>query len=146
MKIKILFPVLFLLSSFTLFGQGRDYNEKYSYTVTTYSCDEPVDFVVDAHIQGSVDLLDDGRVRVNLHYNDNAKGIGQWSGKKYVWNGPIHETWIANKGETYTYTFSWNIIGQGQLSNVLWKEVIHATVNANGELTVLFFKGFAECK
>jgi hypothetical protein len=57
MKIKILFPVLFLLSSFTLFGQGRDYNEKYSYTVTTYSCDEPVDFVVDAHIQGSVDLL-----------------------------------------------------------------------------------------
>jgi hypothetical protein len=74
-----------------------------------------------------------------------ATGLGLTSGTVYRGTGITLATVTIVPGVTDTFVDNFRIIGPGLTANLLIHEVFHATVNANGVLTVIFDRATAEC-
>ncbi len=145
MKNKILSLCLFLLGSFSLFGQGNDLNASFPFGGVFFFCDEPVQIDGTYHIISDFNIIGDGRVHGRFHINAKGKGTGLVSGAKYEWNDAINDAFNAAIGVTETFTQNWKVIGQGSATDFTLKQKFHITINANGELTVLRGDFVAEC-
>jgi hypothetical protein len=83
-----------------------------------------------------------------IHFAANpqgATGLGLTTGTVYRATGITLETVTLTTGVSDTFVNNFRIIGPGLTANLLIHEVFHATVNANGVLTVIFDRATAEC-
>src|SRR5262245_21392461 len=100
---------------------------------------EIVSFSGDLH---SVVKLTINGNRVNLHIHQNYQGVtgtGQTTGDTYVTNGTLNESFndsLTNGQANETVTEHVNYNGQGSAPNLTFHELVHVTVNANGDVTV----------
>jgi hypothetical protein len=89
-----------------------------------------------------------GRLHTTVHFQPmGATGIGLTTGDVYRATGVTRET--DNGFEIpfeATYVNNFRIIGRGKGNNLLIHEVIHVTVNARGEVTVLVEHISVECR
>ena len=98
------------------------------------------------HVVARVDIKN-GIGHLIYHENVNFSGVGS-SGAKYNLNAAQNEELnlklVANTGETTT-VINEHLVGQGPSNNLLLHILLHITVNANGDVTVDFFKVSEEC-
>jgi hypothetical protein len=81
--------------------------------------------------------------------NDHSlSGVGLSTGTKYHEVGATVEVFSFKGGAPFEYNFAitFDFIGQGPGNNVIIKENVHLTINANGITTVSFDKFTQECK
>jgi hypothetical protein len=69
-----------------------------------------------------------------------VSGVGLTTGAKYRGTGVTQERFkepVASDGSASTFSFvnNFRIIGQGPGNNLLFHDVVHVTVNANGDVT-----------
>lgn len=107
--------------------------------------EELVEFQGMYHYTETLRFSDNGKIHYKFHINAKGTGVGLSSGTTYQWNDSINESANLSPGESYTFTQTWNMIGQGDAPNLRIKARFHVTVNANGELTVLFNSSTADC-
>jgi len=111
---------------------------------------------------GGEDMLVNGSIHVIIHRTQDAQGgvlvvtrqsgafsaIGLTTGTKYVWIQVVGNVGNYLSGVPpfrFTETVTDRIVGPGPNSGQLLKETAHITVNANGELVVIFDKLISEC-
>jgi hypothetical protein len=84
-----------------------------------------------------VTLDDNGGVHAGLHVNAQASGTGGTTGANHSGHGVLNANLNANSGGAAEGTLVLNLglIGQGKVPNFKLKVTLHATVNANGDLT-----------
>lgn len=145
MKNNLFIIGLFLLGSFSLSGQGNDWNERLPFGGIFVFCDEPVQIDGTYHVIVDFDVNASGNVSFRYHINAKGKGVGLISGAKYEWNDSINDNFNGALGVTETFTQVWKVIGQGQASDFKLKQNFHITVNPNGDTTVLRGDFSAEC-
>jgi hypothetical protein len=76
-------------------------------------------------------------------------GFGLTSGGQYAVPGMLHDTYNVNgTGASATETFvnNFQMLGQGNLPDRNFHETFHITVNANGEVTVVFDNATEVCR
>jgi hypothetical protein len=97
---------------------------------------EIVVFQGDQHLVFTQTTTADGHVNLLIHWNaEGITGVGQYTGFTYRATGVTADHTVSNIGFPYTGTFinNYHVIGQGQATNGDLHEVVHFTVNANGD-------------
>lgn len=88
-----------------------------------------------------------GGFHFSLHRTWIGTGVGQATGTEYNLNWP-HEL-SENVKPPFPYTFTRmianNLVSKGDAENRIFRLVQHATINANGEVSVVFGKSTLEC-
>lgn len=125
-------------------------NERVPFT-TEYSnpCNgEIIQFEGFLHILARETADGSGGFHAVFHYNLNLRGVGQTTGATYSGTEALVDAF--NFKPPYpvdeTFTIHTNVIGQGQAPDFRVHDTFHATIDANGELTVIFEKFRAECR
>ena len=89
-----------------------------------------------------------GNVEIGFHFSPQGiTGVGLTSGATYHATGEtLGTTTIKAKGGiSDTFVNNFKIIGEGKTPNLLETDVIHLTVNANGEVTATVEKSTIRC-
>ena len=89
-----------------------------------------------------------GNVEIGFHFNpQGVTGVGLTSGATYHATGEtLGTTTIKAKGGiSDTFVNNFKIIGEGSAPNFLQTDVIHLTVNANGDVTATVEKSMIRC-
>jgi hypothetical protein len=89
-----------------------------------------------------------GNVETGFHFNPQGiTGVGLTSGATYHATGVTRGTTTikAKGGISDTFVNSFKIIGEGSAPNFLETDVIHLTVNANGDVTASVEKSMIRC-
>lgn len=110
---------------------------------------EIVVFQGDQHLVFTQTTTADGHVNMLIHWNaEGITGVGQYTGFTYRATGVTADHTISSTGFPYTGTFTnnYHVIGQGQATNGDLHEVVHFTVNANGDLTAWVTDYNFDCK
>ncbi len=81
---------------------------------------------------------------VHENYSD-LQGSGD-QGNNYVANGATNESLHLQPGEVLTLGDSFNLISKGSAPNLTVHELIHYTVNANGDLTAYIDNFSIDCR
>ena len=88
----------------------------------------------------------------SMTFHDNLQslsGTGLTTGDKYQATGSATLTFNGNFNNGQfedTFAGSFDVIGQGPDNNLLFREVQHITVNANGGVTVSFDRSSLDCR
>ena len=64
------------------------------------------------------------------------RGVGRTTGAKYQANGGRNVTTNTNKGRSLTNIFTSVLVAQGNVPNFTRQNIIHCTVNENGEIII----------
>lgn len=89
-----------------------------------------------------------GNVEVGFHFNPQGiTGVGLTTGATYHATGETLGTTTikANGGFSDTFVNNFKIIGEGSAPNFLQTDVIHVTINANGEVTASVERSTIRC-
>jgi hypothetical protein len=89
-----------------------------------------------------------GNVEIGFHFNPQGiTGVGLTSGATYHATGETLGTTTirANGGISDTFVNNFKIIGEGRAPNFLETDVIHLTVNAQGEVTASVEQSMIRC-
>jgi hypothetical protein len=89
-----------------------------------------------------------GNVEIGFHFNPQGiTGVGLTSGATYHATGETLGTTTirANGGISDTFVNNFKIIGEGRAPNFLETDVIHLTVNAQGEVTASVERSMIRC-
>jgi hypothetical protein len=110
----------------------------------------------EVHLTGELHMLatltEDGAGGMHIKWHSQPQGVsgvGLITGDKYRGTGVTQEeTNIRPGGFPYEDTFvnNFRIIGQGKGNNYLVHQVLHVTINANGEITAEVDNYSVECK
>ena len=87
------------------------------------------------HILSHVTQNDNGFHVKQLANPQHMSGTGAATGDRYQGTGATREMFNVGPGETFTYVNNYRIIGQGPGNNFIIHQVVHTTINANGDLT-----------
>jgi len=83
--------------------------------------------------------MNDNHISGSVHFQpQGAKLIGLTSGAEYVGTGMSHQTFteaLDGGVATFTSVDNFRIIGKGQAPSFFAQAVVHATINANGDVT-----------
>ena len=100
------------------------------------------------HILSHTTTDNRGGLHIKMHFQPQGIiGVGQSTGDTYRANGVSQ--WTTNVlGLPFTDTFVNNflMIGPGRDNNLMVHEILHVTINANGEVTVVVDNSWVECK
>ena len=91
------------------------------------------------HFSSNVTTNPDGGFHLDVHWNfQNISGVGAMTGANYQVVGSSHESSNTQPGAAFNITFTdyFGVVSQGPLPNEKFQAVFHATVNANGDVTV----------
>jgi hypothetical protein len=101
-----------------------------------------------SHVLFHVTTTESGHSNEKLEINFALRGVNTTSGIKYVVNETVTATTASNVNGAFVFnTVSHlNVISQGSEDNLLLRTEIHATFNANGELTSSKFVFTVECR
>jgi len=98
---------------------------------------EMIDLTGQVHAVFSVTVDGNGGVHIATHFNDaGVSGIGLTTGNKYQASGGNH--FVSNSGGTrneFTFVNNFLLVAPGAGNNLRVHELVHVTVNANGEIT-----------
>lgn len=90
------------------------------------------------------------RVTETFHFQpQGAKLVGLTSGDEYVGTGVTRQTVTSSTDSpqsTLTFVNNFRIIGKGQAPSLLVHEVLHVTVNTDGEITASIEHASLECR
>jgi hypothetical protein len=129
----------------------------------SFTVNEFVDFTLPIEIPCANDVVElTGQLHFLFHITINGNniivkthaqpqgisGIGT-SGQKYQGTGvtqDISKGSLVNGQFTFTAVNNFRIIGQGPGNNYLVHDLLHVTINANGEVTVVIDRSSFECK
>lgn len=109
----------------------------------------------DIHISGNIHMINtktidaSGGVHMIMHQNDqDVSGVGLTSGDKYQVQGGEHIEFISQDGTAGTYkgTVTMKLISKGSGDNFILHKVIHATIDADGIMTITFDKDITKCQ
>jgi hypothetical protein len=109
----------------------------------------------DVHLTGYLHMTNsvtnDGHGGFHVTWQTNPQGVtgvGLTTGDKYQGTGVTRSNTNAKPPFPYETTFvnNFRIIGQGPGNNFLVHQVMHMTVDANGNVVVNFDKSSTECK
>ena len=103
------------------------------------------------HVLTHETISDAGHAQFKVHFQpQGASGRGLTTGDTYRATGVTQEiqTVDLTDGAPQEFTFinNFRIIGKGPNNNLLVHQVIHITINANGELTSEVVKTTVECR
>jgi hypothetical protein len=89
-----------------------------------------------------------GHSNEKLEINFALQGVSAASGVKYVVNETVTATTESSAGGAFVFNTvgHLNVVSQGGAENLLIRTEIHATFNANGELTSSRFVFTVECR
>jgi hypothetical protein len=88
-----------------------------------------------------------GNVVVKTFDNpQGVTGVGLTTGAQYQATGVTQEIFSLRVGATDTFVNEFHVIGQGPDNNFVVREVLHLTINANGELTAQIDNFSVECR
>jgi hypothetical protein len=108
---------------------------------------EVVDLSGNLHVLLRTTLDGNGGFHTKYHFQPQGiSGTGQTTGDKYQATGVTQEQFNGKVGQEFTYVNNFRIIGQGPGNNFLVHQLIHITVNANGEVTASVDNFSIECK
>jgi hypothetical protein len=101
-----------------------------------------------SHVLFHVTTTKSGHSNEKLEINFALQGVNTTSGIRYVVNEAVTATTASNVNGAFVFnTVSHlNVISQGNEDNLLLRTEIHATLNANGELTSSKFVFTVECR
>jgi hypothetical protein len=106
-------------------------------TLSNLCTGELVDFTGTQHLLISSTITPSGKVRSTIHSNlQDVSGTGQETGATFLFKGGSNTVDVTQTpGLESTIVISFRFIGPGPDNNVQLHEVLHLTVNANGEAT-----------
>lgn len=108
---------------------------------------EIVDLSGTLHVVFDTTLNNSGGFHTKAHFQpQGVTGIGRTSGDKYQATGVTQQNFNGNVGTQFTFVNNFRIIGQGPGNNFLVHQLVHITVNANGEVTAFVDNSSIECK
>lgn len=110
---------------------------------------EIVVFTGDQHLVFDQVVTSNGHLSMVLHWNpENVIGIGQYTGFEYRATGVTQDKVVSGAPLPYTETMTndYNIIGQGQATNMNLHETVHVTVDANGYVSAWVTDYTLSCK
>jgi hypothetical protein len=88
-----------------------------------------------------------GAVQVKYQFRpQGVSGTGLITGIKYIGTGVTQEAFSAQAGSNHTFVNSFQMISQGGADNFQVHELVHVTVNANGDVTADIEILRAECR
>jgi hypothetical protein len=89
-----------------------------------------------------------GGFHAAFHYNLTVHGVGQTTGARYIGTEAAGDAFNIKPPYPVNETLRsrTNVIGRGQAPDFLAHFIFHVTINANGNLTVIFQKIRAECR
>jgi hypothetical protein len=101
-----------------------------------------------SHVLFHATTTPSGHSNEKLEINFALQGVNATSGIKYVVNETVTSTTASNVNGAFVFnTVSHlNVISQGSEDNLLLRTEIHATFNANGELTSSKFVFTVQCR
>lgn len=102
------------------------------------------------HVLATVTIDSNGGVHATLHDQpQNVRGVGLTTGDMYRGTGVTRET-INIQGDDLPYedtlVNSFKIIGEGPGNNFLVQDVLHITVDNNGNVTADIVETFIKCQ
>jgi hypothetical protein len=98
------------------------------------------------HEQFHVTEFADGTFFLKIHDQpQNIKGVGDATGAIYMATG-VTQSRFKSTGRQTTFINNFRIIGQGRGNNFLVQQLMHVTVNANGQITAEFDGARVDCK
>lgn len=127
----------------------ENFHEPVEFTQFFNCAGEEIHFSGSFHWNYHTVFKDNGFFHSVFVANDhNISGVGLTTGTKYHEVGATVEvfTFRGTAPFEYNFTITFDFIGQGPGNNVIIKEKVHLTVNANGSTTVFFDKFTQECK
>ncbi|MEO6000194.1 MAG: hypothetical protein ABIN89_25375 [Chitinophagaceae bacterium] len=90
-------------------------------------------------------MINDNKITFIGHYDvHNVKGVGQLSGTRYVTTGSFNMSYTDNfNGELIEIQFRYFLryIALGKETNFTLENVVHLTINANGDEAASFDTG-----
>jgi hypothetical protein len=108
---------------------------------------EWVDLSGTLHVLFHTTLNNNGGFHTKTHSQpQGVSGTGRTSGDKYQGTGVTQDNFNGNVGSQYTFVNNFRVIGQGPGNNFLVHQLMHVTVNANGEVTASVDNSSVECK
>ena len=110
---------------------------------------EQVDYTGVAHVLVTFTVNGNNISGKTMVQDAGYSGVGQTTGAKYRRNGTSQQKFqgsLQNGKFTTTFNNSFQWIAQGDVPNFVVHDVVHLTINANGEVTADFVKGSVECK
>jgi hypothetical protein len=81
----------------------------------------------------------------SLINNQGVSGVGLTTGTQYRGVGVSQRQLTINPGVQDTFVITMSVIGQGSGNNLLVRQTMRVTINANGELTVLHVDSTVDC-
>jgi hypothetical protein len=85
-----------------------------------------------------------GGVHIKMHEQpQRVSAVGQTTGATFQARGVTHEQANANP---FIFLDTLRLIGQGPAANFTLHQLVHVTVNANGEVTAVTVHASAECR
>ena len=96
----------------------------------------------------SVTTIDDtGTFHTVLHFQPQGiRGEGLPRGVNYQWTGATQATYNGLVGYENTFINNYRLIGVGTSNNLLIHQTFHATVEPDGEVTIVVDDYSVECK
>ncbi len=96
----------------------------------------------------SVTTIDDAGVfHTELHFEPQGiRGEGLTTGDSYQWTGATQASFNGQVGYENTFISNYRLIGEGTNNNLLIHQTFHATVQADGEVTIVVDDYSVECK
>jgi hypothetical protein len=112
---------------------------------------EIVSFSGILHAVAHTTITSTGGIHSFVHFGPvgGVRAVGLTSGALYVVPGMLHDNVNVNgtgAAATETFVNNFQIIGQGGLPNRNFQVTFHITVNANGEITVVFDRVREKCR
>jgi hypothetical protein len=128
-------------------------NDKIPYTASVLvpcaagGAGEVVDLSGTLHVLFCTTLDGNGGFHTKYHFQpQGVSGTGQTTGDKYQATGVTQREFNGKVGSEFTFVNNFRIIGQGPGNNFLVHQLVHVTVNANGEVTAFVDNSSIECK
>lgn len=96
----------------------------------------------------SVTTIDDtGVFHTELHFQPQGiGGEGLTTGASYQWTGATQASFNGQVGYENTFISNYRLIGAGTNNNLLIHQTFHATVQPDGEVTIVVDDYTVECK
>lgn len=115
-------------------------------TIVNICNGENVDYAGEEHFVFRATVDGSGGIHLGIHQNIHVSGTGQTTGAKYSGSQQDNEHVNLVGAQNLSLNFSFKLIGQGKVPNLVVHETVHITVNANGDVTVNRTDLRIECK
>jgi len=131
-------------------AQAAEINESITLTQDNVNpcTGEPFEYTQTWHINAHTDIDPFGEEYVtSQHLNSTSTdGVGLVSGDKYNVNQITNETdHPFNAAHPFTAVVSFHVIDTGKGDDFIIDEILHETINANGEITIFHEAGNVRC-